>query len=224
MIVYGSYLSKEENLISSATWVAFLDTFIALMAGLAIFPALFAFGLEPTIGAGLIFVVLPNIFNEMFLGVLFGTGFFILLGIAALTSLISIVEVPVAFFIDEFKWTRKKSVTIAGIGAFIAGIPAALSLGALDSLTNLISIEGRNYGFLDFMNLIFGQYSLMIGSLGVALFAGWKWGKSKIIKEIKTGYENFSYGTLYIFFIKFIAPFSLLFLLIYLFLNPNAFA
>jgi len=224
MIVYGSYLSKEENLISSATWVALLDTFIALMAGLAIFPALFAFGLEPTIGAGLIFVVLPNIFNEMFLGVLFGTGFFILLGIAALTSLISIVEVPVAFFIDEFKWTRKKSVTIAGIGAFVAGIPAALSLGALDSLTNLISIEGRNYGFLDFMNLIFGQYSLMIGSLGVALFAGWKWGKSKIIKEIKTGHENFSYGTLYIFFIKFIAPFSLLFLLIYLFLNPNAFA
>tara|TARA_B100000029_G_C17607696_1_gene968039 strand:+ start:1624 stop:3009 length:1386 start_codon:yes stop_codon:yes gene_type:complete len=224
MIVYGSYLSKNENLISSAAWVASLDTIIALMAGLAIFPALFAFGLEPTIGAGLIFVVLPNIFNEMFLGTLFGSGFFILLGIAALTSMISIVEVPVAYFIDEFKWSRKKSVKVAGIGAFCAGIPAALSLGALDGLSNFISIEGRNYGFLDFMNLIFGQYSLMIGSVGVALFTGWKWGKDKIIQEITNGYENFSYGSLYNVFIKFIAPFSLLFLLIYLILNPNAFA
>jgi NSS family neurotransmitter:Na+ symporter len=127
------------------------------MIGLAIFPALFSFGLEPTMGAGLIFVVLPNIFNEMFLGTLFGTGFFLLLGIAAVTSLISIVEVPAAFFIDEFKWTRKKAVTVAGIGAFAAGIPAALSLGAVDWLSNLVSIEGRNYGFLDFMNLLFGQ-------------------------------------------------------------------
>ena len=224
MIVYGSYLSKKENLVTSASWVACLDTGIALMAGLAIFPALFSFGLEPTMGAGLIFVVLPNIFNEMFLGTLFGTGFFLLLGIAAVTSLISIVEVPAAFFIDEFKWTRKKAVTVAGIGAFSAGIPAALSLGAVDWLSNLISIEGRNYGFLDFMNLLFGQYSLMIGSLGVAIFAGWKWGAKRIVEEITVGFESFQYGNVYGFFIKFVAPISLGILLFYLLLNPNAFA
>ncbi|MFQ5676085.1 MAG: sodium-dependent transporter, partial [bacterium] len=224
MITYGSYLAKKENILSAAGWVCTLDTLIALLAGFAIFPALFAVGLEPTIGAGLIFVVLPNIFNEIFLGGLFGTGFFILLGIAAVTSLISIVEVPAAYFIDELKWSRKKSVWVAGVGAFVAGIPAALSLGAVDWLSNLITIEGRNYGFLDLMNQLFGQYSLIIGSLGVAVFVGWKWGTANANKEITEGHPGFKYGATFAFFIRFFAPIAIAGLLIYLILNPNAFA
>ena len=113
---------------------------------------------------------------------------------------------------------------MAGIGAFLAGIPAALSLGAVDWLTNLISIGGRNYGFLDLMNLLFGQYSLMIGSLGVALFAGWKWGSKHLVMEIMNGFDDFKFGRLYSFFIKFVAPFFLGLLLLYLIMNPNAFA
>lgn len=224
MITYGSYLSKKENIISSASWVCGLDTVIALLAGLAIFPALFAVGLEPTMGAGLIFVVLPNIFNKIFLGNLFGTGFFILLAIAAVTSLISIVEVPAAYFIDELKWKRKKAVWLAGIGAFLAGIPAALSFGAVGGLSNLFSISGRNYGFLEFMNLLFGQYSLIIGSLGVATFVGWKWGTAKVEQEIKEGHLRFKHMKTFAFFIRFVAPISIAALLIYLILNPNAFA
>lgn len=224
MITYGSYLSKKENLFSSAAWVCTLDTLIALLAGLAIFPALFAIGLEPTIGAGLIFVVLPNIFNKIFLGNLFGTGFFILLAIAAVTSLISIVEVPVAYFIDELKWSRKKSVWISGIGAFLVGIPAALSFGAVDWLTNLVSIKGKNYGFLDLMNLLFGQYSLIIGSLGVAIFVGWKWGTSNINKEITIGHPRYKYQSTFAFLIRFLSPIFIAGMLIYLILNPNAFA
>jgi len=224
MITYGSYLSKKENLISSASWVAALDTIIALLAGLAIFPALFAVGLKPTMGAGLIFVVLPNLFNEIFLGQLFGTGFFVLLGIAAVTSLISIVEVPAAYFIDEWKWSRQKAVTVSGAGAFLAGIPAALSLGAVDWLSNIVSIEGRNYGFLDLMNLLFGQYSLMIGSLGVALFVGWKWGTANALKEISEGNAGFQYVKTFSFLIRFLAPVTIAGLLIYLLINPNAFA
>jgi len=224
MITYGSYLSKKENLISSASWVAALDTIIALLAGLAIFPALFAVGLKPTMGAGLIFVVLPNLFNEIFLGQLFGTGFFILLAIAAVTSLISIVEVPAAYFIDELKWSRRKAVSVSGLGAFIAGIPAALSLGAVDWLSNLLSIEGRNYGFLDLMNLLFGQYSLIIGSLGIALFVGWKWGIANALKEIGEGHPNFKYIKTFSFVVRFLAPVSIAGLLIYLLVNPNAFA
>ncbi|MCG8604069.1 sodium-dependent transporter [bacterium] len=226
MITYGSYLSKKENIVSSGAWVCSLDTMIALLAGFAIFPALFAFGMDDQIqaGAGLIFIVLPNIFNKIFLGTIFGTGFFILLSIAALTSLISIVEVPAAYFIDELKWSRKKAVWVAGIGAFVAGVPAALGLGAVSSLGRVLSIEGRNYDFLDLMNLMFGQYSLIIGSLGVAVFVGWKWGTAKANMEISAGYEAFKNGQIFAFFVRFIAPIAITGLLLYLLFNPNAFA
>jgi NSS family neurotransmitter:Na+ symporter len=206
MITYGSYLSKKENLVSSASWVAALDTTVALLAGFAIMPAIFAFGLDPQIGAGLIFVVLPNVFNEIFLGNLFGTGFFVLLSIAAITSLISIVEVPAAYFIDELKMPRRQAVMIAGIGAFLAGIPAALS-----------------GDFLNWMNVIFGQYSLIIGSLGVSIFVGWKWGTSKATVEIREGNPNFKYEKTYAFFIRFFAPVCITLLLIFLVLFPGLF-
>jgi len=207
MITYGSYLSKRDNIVSSAGWVAVLDTGIAMMAGLAIMPAIFAFGLDPQSGAGLIFIVLPNVFNEIFLGNLFGTGFFLLLSIAAVTSLISIVEVPAAYFIDELKWSRKKAVGVAGVGAFLAGIPAALSPG----------------GFLEWMNRIFGQYSLIIGSLGVAVFVGWKWGVKNVVAEIREGNAAFSSAALYSFFIRFVAPVSITILLLFLILFPGLF-
>jgi len=206
MITYGSYLSRKDNLISSAGWVASLDTGIAILAGFAIMPAIFAFDLDPAAGAGLIFVVLPNMFNKIFLGNLFGTGFFVLLSVAAVTSLISIVEVPAAYFIDEWKMSRKKAVTIAGGGAFLAGIPAALS-----------------GNFLDWMNVIFGQYSLIIGSLGVAIFVGWQWGASKANAEIMQGNPKFSASTAYAFAIRFMAPVSITALFICLILFPDAF-
>lgn len=206
MITYGSYLSRKDNLISSAGWVASLDTGIAILAGFAIMPAIFAFDLDPAAGAGLIFVVLPNMFNKIFLGNLFGTGFFVLLSVAAVTSLISIVEVPAAYFIDEWKMSRKKAVTIAGGGAFLAGVPAALS-----------------GNFLDWMNVIFGQYSLIIGSLGVALFVGWQWGITKVNAEIMQGNPKFSASTAYGFAIRFMAPISITALLICLILFPDAF-
>ncbi len=224
MITYGSYLSRKENLVTSASWVCALDTLIALLAGFAIFPALFSVGLEPSIGAGLIFVVLPNIFNKIFLGNLFGAGFFLLLAIAAITSLISIVEVPAAYFIDERKWSRRKAVLVSGGGAFLAGIPAALSLGAVPSLSSLMTIEDRTYGFLDLMNLLFGQYSLIIGSLGVAIFVGWKWGLSNLFAELREGHPEFRAERLFGFFIKFFCPIIIALLLIYLIINPNAFA
>jgi NSS family neurotransmitter:Na+ symporter len=224
MITYGSYLQKRENLINSASWVCGLDTMVALLAGFAIFPALFAVGLEPTMGAGLTFVVLPNIFNKIFLGSLFGTGFFVLLAIAAITSLISIVEVPAAYFIDELKWSRKKAVWVAGAGAFLAGIPAALSTGAIPGLSNMLSIEDRTYGFLDLMNFLFGQYSLIIGSLGVAIFVGWKWGMANVYTEIATSNPGFKYKKTLAFLIRFFAPLAIAAMLIYLIFNPNAFA
>jgi NSS family neurotransmitter:Na+ symporter len=206
MITYGSYLSKKDNILTSAGWVASLDTFIALMAGLAIMPAIFAFNLDPQSGPGLIFVVLPNIFNEIFWGNVFGSGFFLLLSIAALTSLISIVEVPTAYFIDELKWSRKKGVLVSGLGAFLAGIPAALS-----------------GNFLDWMNVVFGQYSLILGSLGVAVFVGWKWGTAKANAEIVEGNPGYRRQATYAFVIRFVAPIAITGLLICRVLFPEAF-
>jgi len=133
-------------------------------------------------------------------------GFFILLAVAAITSLISIVEVPAAYFIDELKMSRKKAVSIAGGGAFLAGIPAAL-----------------NGSFLDWMNVIFGQYSLIVGSLGISVFVGWKWGAANANKEIAEGFAGYRYQKIYAFFIRFITPVAITALLICLILFPEAF-
>ncbi|MEE9187379.1 MAG: sodium-dependent transporter, partial [Bacteroidota bacterium] len=206
--------------------VCSLDTAIALLAGLAIFPALYTVsGLEPTEGASLIFVVLPNVFNQIPLGDLFGTGFFLLLAIAALTSSISILIVPVAYFEDEKGWSRKKAVLVSGTFAFVLGIPSALSFGGVGWLSNLFSLEDRTYGFLDMMNLLFGQYSLMIGSLLIALFVGWKWGIAGARLEIEQGNPAFKMKTVFAFLIRFLCPVAIASLLAYLvFVDPNAFA
>lgn len=108
MITYGSYLSKNESIVKSALWIGLLDTGVALMGGLMIFPAVFAFGMEPNQGPTLVFQILPHIFSEMPGGNIVGAFFFLLLCIAALTSTISMIEVPGSWLIDEKKWSRKK--------------------------------------------------------------------------------------------------------------------
>lgn len=114
MITYGSYLSKSKNLPSNALIVTLMDTIVAILAGLAIFPAVFAYGMEPTAGPGLVFVVVPTIFAEMgALGILFSVIFFIALTVAALTSSISLLEVVTAYLIDERGMERKKAVYIS---------------------------------------------------------------------------------------------------------------
>ena len=109
MITYGSYLDKKQNLMTSALWVIFLDTAIAMLAGIAIFTTVFALGANPAEGPGLIFVVLPTVFAQMAGGAIWSTMFFILLFMAALTSAISILEVVTAYFIDQKGWSRKKA-------------------------------------------------------------------------------------------------------------------
>lgn len=207
MITYGSYLSKRDNIVTSAGWVATLDTSIAILAGFVIMPAVFVFGLAGTEGgAGLIFQALPGIFNEIPFGNVVGTAFFLLLSIAALTSLISIVEVPTAYFIDELRWSRRKAVAVAGLGAFLVGTPAALY-----------------GGFLDFMNMVFGQYSLIIGSLGVAIFVGWKWGIHSLNAEIAAGYTDFRGREVLGFVLRFFSPIAIAALLLGLIFIPEAF-
>ena len=225
MITYGSYMNRQENIVRSAAVVCFADTLVAILAGLAIFPALFTMqGMEPEVGSKLIFIVLPRLFSEIPFGTLFGTGFFVLLVVAALTSSISLLEVPVAYFVDERGWKRRKATIFCGLIAFGAGIFSALSAGAVDSLTNMLTIGSRTLGFLDIMDLAIGQCSMTFGAMMVALFVGWRWGTRHFIREIAHGDDPSFIRKVIAFQIRYICPLVLIGLIIYLFFNPNAFA
>lgn len=200
MITYGSYLSKEDNLVSSAVYVSLFDTAIAFLAGFAIFPALYSVsGLSPTEGAGLLFLVLPNIFNAIPLGELFGATFFFLLAIAALTSTISLLEVVVAYFIDQRGWNRTRAACWVGFFAFLLGLPSALSYGSVGFLS----------GFMDMVFLYFGQISLAFGAFLICLFAGWKWGISNAVAEIHSGYANFPLAPIWSFLVRYACPLAI---------------
>jgi NSS family neurotransmitter:Na+ symporter len=181
MITYGSYISKNEHIPLSATAVALFDTAIALLAGLMIFPALFSVGMEPTQGPALVFNVLPNVFSQMPGGQFIGIAFFVLLAIAALTSTVSLLEVPVAFLVDEKKWSRKKAVWVIALITFLLGLPSALSQGTVSWLST-VSFLGQT-SFLDIMSFLFSDLSLPIGGFFIAVFVGWVWGVEKAYEE-----------------------------------------
>ncbi len=211
MLTYGSYLSKKEDLFSSSIWVAFADTGVAFTAGLVIFPALFTIhGLSPAEGPSLIFKVLPFIFTKIPGGLLFGTAFFILLSIAAITSTISLLEVPTSYLIDEKKWKRWKASIFIGLLSFIIGVPSALSMGQVKFLSS-IPIFGTD--FLSFMDLIWGNLSLIIGSFLIAIFVGWRWGVKNAVNEIESSGKKFHLKNLWGLLIKFITPIAILIIL-----------
>jgi NSS family neurotransmitter:Na+ symporter len=193
MITYGSYLSKKENIISSGIYIGLSDTLIAIMAGLIIFPALFAMGANPDQGPALVFIVLPKLFTAMPAGKIVGVSFFILLSVAALTSTISLLEVQVTFLVDEKKVDRKKVVWLATIFTFIVGIPSALSQGASKSLSNFAFLPERICApdFLSHMSFLFGTFSLAFGAFLLSLFVGWIWGADKASEEILQGSPSF---------------------------------
>jgi len=185
MITYGSYISKQENLAVSAVSVALADTLVAVLAGLVIFPALFSVGIAPTQGPGLVFNVLPKIFETMPGGTFVGVFFFVLLAIAALTSTVSLLEVPVAFLVDQKKWSRKKAVWLVSAVVFIVGVPSALSQGTVSILSAMSWFGGKD--FLGLMDFLFGNVSLLLGGLLLAILVGWVWGTRTAIEELLTG-------------------------------------
>ncbi|MDP2208062.1 MAG: sodium-dependent transporter [Bacteroidota bacterium] len=217
MITYGSYIPKNTNLITSATTVALSDTLIAIMAGLVIFPALFAAGMSPAQGPGLVFNVLPQIFSQMPAGTIVGVFFFILLAIAALTSSISLLEVGVAWAVDELKLTRTKATLALGFAAFIIGIPSAMSQGYSSFFSNL-HLLGKT-GFLDIVDFLFGSFALTFGGLILSIFIGWKWGSAKASDEIMYGLDKNYKPVLKIwsFLIRFVCPVVIFFVLLNIF-------
>lgn len=205
MLTYGSYLSKRENIINAACWVVALDTAIALLAGFIIFPSGFSIpGFDPSAsGPGLIFTVLPRLFSTFPGGELFGAAFFVLLTMAALTSTISLLEVPVAHFIDVRKWPRPKAVLLVTTIVFVIAIPSALGNGAVAFLTHLPVVE---MDFLTLMATIWNDFALPVGGFLTALFVGWVWRPDKAIDEVELHGTTFPGSGLWSFLIRWACP------------------
>lgn len=197
MITYGSYLRREQNIFSSALTIVVLDTLIALMAGFAIFPAVFAYGFGPDAGPGLVFQVLPTVFHRMPLGAFWAALFFLLLLVAALTSGISLLEVVTAYFVDERKWPRPLATLVNG------GVIAALGVLCAISVADWSRIEGLHRAFVwafggvkgsffDLADNLASNWFLPLGGLLICLFVGWVWGTKRAVDEIRHGSSNFA--------------------------------
>ena len=199
IMAYGAYMPKDQKVVPTSFTVASLDTLVAMLAGLAIFPIIFAFNLEPNSGPGLVFVSMLSAFNQMQFGQLIGPIFFILLSIAALSSSISLLEPGVAFLSEEGYLSRKNSALAISLFAWSLGIGTALSF---NTLSGFELISGKN--FLDSLDFIANQILLPFGGMMIAIFVGWFMKKELIINEI--GYVNLIIYKLWRFFIKFIAP------------------
>ncbi len=205
MLTYGSYMSKKDSVPNSALQIVVLDTVIALIAGVAIFTSVFAVGLDPAAGPGLIFHTLPTVFIKMPGGYIFSIVFFVLLTIAALTSSISLLQVVVSYFVDERKWNRHIAVTVLAGFIFLLGVPSALSYNVLADF----KIFGLN--FFDLVDFIASNVILPLGGMLIAIFVGWVWGFDKVLINLKEGAEKLFEENPWIIvawkiFLKFFAP------------------
>jgi len=214
LITYGSYIKRKENIIKAAAVVTLADVSVAFLAGLLIFPLVFSQGQEPTAGPGLVFVALPAIFQQMdpFVGKFVGGGFFLLLCFAALTSTISLLEVPVAYLVDEKKWPRKYVVFALATIVFLIGLPSMLSQGAVPFFTEFMFYEGSSKTFLDVVADVFSEVGLPLGGFLLTLFIGYKWKTRRLTKEILHGCPGYDRSFLQKFInltITTIAPFFL---------------
>ena len=194
MITYGSYLPKTQNIVTSSLWVGVMDTSVALLAGLMVFPAVFAFNMSPSEGPTLVFSVLANIFQEMPLGNIAGALFFLLLFLAAITSTISMLEAPSAYFMDTRKWSRRKAAWTVAVVAFLFGIPSALSNGSSPFFTELqLNLFGtEKQGFMDIMDYLFGTLFMMVVVLATCLYTGWFMKTDRLVGEIQQGSPVFT--------------------------------
>ncbi len=208
MITYGSYLDRKQNIGRSASSVVGLDTIAALLAGLVLFPAVFAFGVNPGAGPGLAFVTLPSVFAQMPAGQFFGTLFFVLLAIAALTSAVSLMEPVVAYFMDQHGFRRTHIAVATGVAAFVLGIPSSLSMGIWSDATLF------GMGFLDLIAFVTSSVMLPVGGLLIALFVGWVMGP-KAIAELKGDADTAPVlARAWLFILRFVAPAAIAWILI----------
>jgi NSS family neurotransmitter:Na+ symporter len=199
MITYGSYVSRHEDAVAASAAVAGFDTLVSLLACVMLFPIVFAFGLQPDAGPGLVFVSLPAALMQMPAGGFWATLFFVLLAVAALASTVSLLEVLVSHLVDRHRMSRHRACLLSGAAVALAGIPAALS-GATHwfgrdfrfATAALFGGEGKNW--FDFVDYVSSNWLLPASGLGVALFFAWRVGAQAREQAFKAGTR---FGRLY---------------------------
>ena len=214
---YASYFSRHTNLTNSAVQIGVIDSIVAILAGLMIFPAAFSVGVNPDSGPSLIFITLPNVFQQAFatrpvVGYVISLLFFLLLSLAALTSLISLHEVSTAFFHEELMITRKRAAVIVTVSTCIIGAFCSLSLGATDGL----EFFGRS--LFDWFDFVTGQIFLPIVGFLTCIFIGW-FVPHKLVHDEFTNWETLRgrFFHLYLFLVKYVCPICILFIFLHQF-------
>lgn len=209
LCTYASYFSRKTNLLQSAGQIVLLDSFIAILSGLMIFPAAFSVGVNPDSGPSLIFITLPNVFQQAFggmplVGYLISIMFYALLVFAALTSTISMHEIGTAFFTEEFHLQRKKSAWIVTVAAAVICILCSWSEGAYD-----IKLMGKT--LMDFCDGLTANYLLPLGGILACLFIGWYVPKKVVYDEFTNGGTcNKAFYGIYLFAVRFVCPIAIL--------------
>jgi NSS family neurotransmitter:Na+ symporter len=213
LITYGSYLRKNEDIISSGAIVTLSDVGIAFLAGLMIFPMVASQGLNTDGGTGLIFVTMPGVFETMgpILGIVIGSLFFLLLSFAALTSTISLMELPVSYLVDQQNIKREIAVWISAGVIFIIGIPSLIGNGYSEFFSNFITYFGADKptDFMTFISDLALNTFLPIGGFFIAIFAVYIWKRRNLFRELSYGNEKFlkSWIAKYVgFCLQYIAP------------------
>ena len=209
LCTYASYFSKNTNLTRTAFSVGIIDTFVAVLAGFIIFPAAFSVGIQPDAGPSLIFITLPNVFQQAFsripiLAYIFSVMFYVLLALAALTSTISLHEVVTAYLHEEFNFTRGKAARLVTTGCILLGILCSLSLG----VTKEFTIFGL--GMFDLFDFVTAKLMLPLGGLLISIFTGWYLDKKLVWSEItNNGTLKVPTYKLIIFILKYVAPIAI---------------
>ena len=211
LVTYSSYFKDDTSLAKDATTVAILDTLVAILSGVMIFPAVFSFGVEPTAGPRLIFEVLPGIFQQMTGGYVWALLFFLLVFFASLTSTISLSEIPITFLIEEHKMSRVRAIFWTALFTVILAVLAALSFNVLDD----IKLWGRN--IFDMMDYAASNIFMLLGGLFTAVYVGWILDRKVIHEQMTNGGRlKGSMEPFLVFCLRYVAPVSIFFIFLYL--------
>ncbi len=210
MTTYGSYIGDGENLPRNALRVALSDTLVSILAGLAIFPTVFAFGFKPDAGPSLLFITIPAVFKSMPFGQIFMVLFFILSAIAATGAMISLLEVPVAYFTEQWKWSRTSATIVSAVIMGGVGVLATLSTSVLSKTL----VFGKT--FFDLFDYLSSNIFLTVGGIFICLFVGWKLGKQVILDEASNHgvLNNQAIMGVFTFVVRYVAPIAIFIVLL----------
>jgi NSS family neurotransmitter:Na+ symporter len=210
MTTYGSYLPDRVRIVPNAARVALADTAISLLAGLAIFPAVFAFGGTPAGGPGLLFVTIPLIFSKMPLGGFFTVVFFILTSVATIGAMVSLIEVPVAWLVEKGHVRRPVAAALTGATMFGLGVTATLSQSPV-----LASVKPFGKNFFDLYDFVSSNVLLPVGGLAITIVGGWLVSRTDFMQELDKGYAGAPWHARILYgFVRYVSPVLILLILL----------